>query len=50
MPNVVTMKKKRVLAKRLLQAGEWREKGETVELRQDQIERLEPKGYLEKEK
>ncbi|MCY4548121.1 MAG: hypothetical protein OXC28_07125 [Defluviicoccus sp.] len=36
----------RVLAKRLIQAGETREPGETVLLRQDQIDRLEPEGYF----
>ena len=36
-----------VLAKALVQAGELKEPGETVWLRSDQIERLEPEGYFE---
>lgn len=40
-------RQKRVLAKPLVQGGELREPGETVELRQDQIERLERQGYFE---
>ena len=40
-------RQKRVLAKPLIQAGERREPGETVELRPDQIARLEPDGYFE---
>ena len=38
---------KRKLAKRLMQAGEYKEVGDTVYLRPDQIARLEPDGYFE---
>ena len=37
----------RVLARPLIQAGALRDAGETVRLRPDQVERLEPEGYLE---
>ena len=40
-------RQKRVLARSLVQAGEHRAIGETVELRPDQIARLEPEGYFE---
>lgn len=46
-PMPSTPRQKRVLAKPLVQAGERREIGETVELRPDQIARLEPEGYFE---
>lgn len=46
-PNPSAPRQKRVLAKPLVQAGERREPGETVELRPDQIARLEPEGYFE---
>ena len=36
----------RVLGKPLVQAGIERQSGETVELRADQIARLEPEGYF----
>ena len=45
-PMPSTPRQKRVLAKPLVQAGERREIGETVELRPDQIARLEPEGYF----
>ena len=38
---------KRVLARPIIQAGIERQIGETVELRPDQVERLEPEGYFE---
>ena len=41
-----TERLERVLAKPLIQRGVRREPGETVLLRPDQIERLEPEGYL----
>lgn len=37
----------RVLARPLVQAGALRAAGETVRLRPDQVERLEPEGCLE---
>ena len=37
---------RRVLARPLVQAGTLRARGETVELRPDQIARLEPAGYF----
>ena len=37
----------RVLARPLIQAGVERAAGETVRLRPDQVERLEPDGYFE---
>ena len=38
----------RVLARPLIQAGALRAAGETVRLRPEQVERLEPEGYLER--
>ena len=43
------VREKRVLAKAIIQAGVERNAGETVELRPDQIARLEPDGYFESE-
>ena len=37
----------RTLARELVQGGNLRQPGETVRLRPDQIERLEPGGYFE---
>lgn len=45
-PMPAAPRQKRVLAKVLIQNGIRREPGETVELRPDQIERLEPKHYF----
>ena len=42
-------RRKRVLAKPLSYRGAMRGAGETVELRPDQIARLEPQGYLKPE-
>ena len=38
---------RRVLAKPLVNRGVELQPGDTVDLRQDQIERLEPEGYFE---
>ena len=38
---------RRVLAKKLVNRGVELRPGDTVDLRQDQIERLEPDGYFE---
>ena len=46
-PKPIATRQKRVLAKPIVQGGERREPGETVELRLDQIARLEPQGYFE---
>ena len=45
-PMPAEPRQKRVLAKVLIQGGRRREPGETVELRPDQIERLEPEKYF----
>ena len=42
-PKTVT----RILARELIQAGELRRPGDTVTLRPDQAERLEPQGYFQ---
>ena len=42
-PETVT----RILARELIQAGELRRAGDTVTLRPDQVEYLEPRGYFE---
>ena len=46
-PIPAAPRQKRILAKPLIQGGERREPGETVELRPDQIARLELDGYFE---